>query len=412
MNFNYISGDERETLYNEVWTEPMVTVATRYGISDSVLRRNCRRLGIPLPTSGYWAKLKAGKSVTKTPLPQVYGIYKKYVHNYVIKFKTAMENFSDNELTSDEELNLFSEETVSFIKDKCSEIKVDAKLKNPHNLILEHKEGTLLRKKREKEFKQKSLNSKYYYDEDIKNKYVGGNSILPIQVSDSNINRAYRIINALINILDKMEGSIQLIKGYEKDVAMFVIMRTIFYFEVKEEKKKTKINEQTHETKNILVLSFRAEEWLYNHFIEDYQYKDIDNEPLELQLSSVIYHMFVIANRSSAIEELNNRRCKREEEEKERQRRLEQMRNGELKDIELLEQAALDWNKAEKIRRFINCMEKSLDKVNDEIEKAKIEKWIDWSRNKADWIDPLIAKKDDLLGQNKHIFDRINDGDI
>ncbi len=29
MDFKYVSGDERETLYNEVWTEPVTTVAKR-----------------------------------------------------------------------------------------------------------------------------------------------------------------------------------------------------------------------------------------------------------------------------------------------------------------------------------------------------------------------------------------------
>ena len=39
--------------------------------------------------------------------------------------------------------------------------------------------------------------------------------------------------------------------------------------------------------------------------------------------------------------------------------------------------------------------------------QEKILKWIEWSRNKADWLDPLIAKEDKLLGENKHIFDII-----
>jgi len=52
---------DRETLYNEVWTEPVTVVAQRYGLSDVGLAKICRSLTIPLPSRGYWAKIKAGK---------------------------------------------------------------------------------------------------------------------------------------------------------------------------------------------------------------------------------------------------------------------------------------------------------------------------------------------------------------
>ena len=49
MDFRFVTADEREKLYNEVWTEPVTTVAQRYDISDNGLRKHCKRLGIPLP---------------------------------------------------------------------------------------------------------------------------------------------------------------------------------------------------------------------------------------------------------------------------------------------------------------------------------------------------------------------------
>jgi methylaspartate ammonia-lyase len=35
---------DRETLYQEVWAQPMTTVAVRYGVSSSFLARVCERL--------------------------------------------------------------------------------------------------------------------------------------------------------------------------------------------------------------------------------------------------------------------------------------------------------------------------------------------------------------------------------
>lgn len=62
---------DRETLYKEVWAEPVTTVAQRYNVSDNALHNACRTLNVPFPERGYWAKLRAGKPVEKAPLPEV-----------------------------------------------------------------------------------------------------------------------------------------------------------------------------------------------------------------------------------------------------------------------------------------------------------------------------------------------------
>lgn len=42
----------------------------KYNISDSGLRKACKRLGIPLPDLGYWNKVYAGKKVKIKPLQE------------------------------------------------------------------------------------------------------------------------------------------------------------------------------------------------------------------------------------------------------------------------------------------------------------------------------------------------------
>ena len=61
----------RDELYQEVWSTPMWTLAKRYGISDVGLAKVCRKLTVPLPGRGYWAKKQAGRNVAQKPLPQV-----------------------------------------------------------------------------------------------------------------------------------------------------------------------------------------------------------------------------------------------------------------------------------------------------------------------------------------------------
>jgi hypothetical protein len=58
---------DRERLYKEVWSEPVLAVAKKYGLSDVGLAKICKKLNIPRPGLGYWAKKSAGKNVGKPP---------------------------------------------------------------------------------------------------------------------------------------------------------------------------------------------------------------------------------------------------------------------------------------------------------------------------------------------------------
>ena len=60
---SYITiGYEREKLYEEVWAEPVSTVAKRYGVSDVALRKTCQKLAVPLPARGHWARVSLAES--------------------------------------------------------------------------------------------------------------------------------------------------------------------------------------------------------------------------------------------------------------------------------------------------------------------------------------------------------------
>ncbi|HVO60837.1 MAG TPA: hypothetical protein VMT53_07870 [Terriglobales bacterium] len=47
---------DRTHLYEQVWQQPVSKLARTYGISDVALAKVCRRLKVPLPARGYWAK--------------------------------------------------------------------------------------------------------------------------------------------------------------------------------------------------------------------------------------------------------------------------------------------------------------------------------------------------------------------
>jgi hypothetical protein len=60
----------REQLYERVWSVPIWTLCQQYGLSDNGLRKICKRLNVPVPPRGYWAKVEAGHKVRKMALPK------------------------------------------------------------------------------------------------------------------------------------------------------------------------------------------------------------------------------------------------------------------------------------------------------------------------------------------------------
>lgn len=63
----------RQQLYDRVWSGPMTKLAAEFGVSDAGLAKMCKRLAVPRPPRGYWAKLAAGKKVSKMRLPEPKG---------------------------------------------------------------------------------------------------------------------------------------------------------------------------------------------------------------------------------------------------------------------------------------------------------------------------------------------------
>src|SRR5579872_3189343 len=64
----------RNDLYTEIWEQPMVRIAAKYGISAVMLGKVCRKLQIPVPGRGYWVKKEFGKPVEQIPLQEAKNI--------------------------------------------------------------------------------------------------------------------------------------------------------------------------------------------------------------------------------------------------------------------------------------------------------------------------------------------------
>lgn len=59
----------REQLHEAIWSKPCIKLSAELGISDVGLAKTCRRMGIPRPPRGYWARVEAGEKLKREPLP-------------------------------------------------------------------------------------------------------------------------------------------------------------------------------------------------------------------------------------------------------------------------------------------------------------------------------------------------------
>ena len=62
---------DRSTLFERVWTVPVETLAKEWGLSGRGLAKACRRLRIPVPPRGYWARVAAGQRPSRPRLPSL-----------------------------------------------------------------------------------------------------------------------------------------------------------------------------------------------------------------------------------------------------------------------------------------------------------------------------------------------------
>ncbi|MEZ5277082.1 MAG: hypothetical protein R3F07_11930 [Opitutaceae bacterium] len=59
----------RQELYEKVWESPGIRLAEEFGVSDVAIAKRCRKLSVPRPPPGYWAKIAAGHRIKRPALP-------------------------------------------------------------------------------------------------------------------------------------------------------------------------------------------------------------------------------------------------------------------------------------------------------------------------------------------------------
>jgi len=184
----------RKQLYDQVWSEPMATLAGRYGISDVGLAKVCKKFNIPRPGRGYWAKTQNGQKVPKTPLP---------------KFKGTDEIILNNDPVPKDPATLPEsvKAQIEFEKAEENRIVLSPDLRRAHPLIQ----------------KTKELLSTIKPDEYGRVK-TQAPDCLDIQVTQSSLRRAFLFMDTLIKACEKRGFEVKVVNSYREEYQTQIVV--------------------------------------------------------------------------------------------------------------------------------------------------------------------------------------------
>lgn len=417
----------RQTLYEEIWAEPMTTVAVRYGISDNGLRKRCKSLNIPWPPSGYWAKVKAGKTVADRPsLPP----YDDTTLSYESKGDKAnaskvqtkrekgilelldLEELTVEQLSNMHEFDLLAPGSLEVFTDWCNGLTVPGRITDYDDLISKHKLEIEYRETRDKEHPFRDDGIRLWRALE-KVKYRDNEAVIPINVSSSQCNRACRIVDTILKAFRQLKGKVSIDRG-DKDNIGITLKSTTISFDLNECKTKRRyLTDKKTDFKPLyemifdgrLQINWQMRTGRYYYDSEktpsiSSSYIDANDNPLENQISIMILKMYKqccdneISNtlnykkQNLQFEREKNERLAKElfEEQQKRREKGQAQRNSLINDIAL---HANNWFKHEQLARYADELEAHLATYTDKETVRLLKEYILLVRKNADKCNPL-----------------------
>ena len=351
----------REGLYDLVWSKPVVQVAKDFGISDVAVAKICKKMNIPKPGLGYWAKRQNGHRVRQKPLPVLKpgGLESYTIHKYE---PTVIEPDSD--------LIMHHREFETRPENK---VIVKSTLRGAHPLVQESK--VKLRDPHVDRYKRCS----------------GGKGCLNISVSKSSIHRALLIMDALIKSLSK-RGYETYLSGEYRWVTSVKIDGEEFNISIQEASKQIPVNNSGKERDRYsfeplydYVPTGRLTLQITNFYHGDKAVKDTKTKRLEEKLNSFIL-MLIKASEYEKNWRIERELEKREDEARRMQEReIRYKREQEQQRVKELFDNAAKWRKCVLTREYIAA-------VKQRVEGDEIQTWAVWADEQVEYLESRLLQ--------------------
>lgn len=378
---------DRQTLYEEVWSEPVTTVAARYGLSDVGLAKICRSLAIPLPSRGYWAKIKAGKIMAKAPLPKIH----QASHHVPKLVKLQPEQITSREAAKEAQAKV-RREVVAHVAQEATPSAL-------HPLI----QAASKRLKRRDGWPAGSVERS------------ASKEILDISVTLGTLDRALNFSDGLLKNLKAHGFDFEIDSTAGKTLFRKIDTNTRLEFKLTEHIRRVRHVPTPAEERA------RKRYWEHSRFdrtlsfpnIPDYDYeptgiltveigrwpkktwKDTPKKNLEQRIGEVIAGVLCVANDTYEREQEQARKKEAHRQAVARYEFLTKRRVDETERFKALETSAINWERATRLRAYADSVECNA-KASGSLTAEQIE-WLNWTRSKADWLDPLICVSDPIL---------------
>lgn len=366
----------RDTLYEQVWSQPMTKLAKSYGLSNVGLAKICARLRVPRPGRGYWQRFKEGKAVRKPPLPALReGERDEYVMERLARESVDPGTLSEFAVLAARE------------KDPAHRVVVPESLTDPHPLVAKA---------------EKSLRHAGTDQLGLLRPRAEGR--LSIRVSRGSLDRALRIMDALVKALEARQFSVSVSPGKGGDTSAQVLGEAVPFWieEIVDAVERPWTPKELKEKEKYSWMHTKPE---YNHVpsgrlalkIGSAPYTgirrtvaDAEKHRLESSLNKFLQVLVLGAERQQS-ERIKRERQEREWAEAKRQREEEERRRWEeQKRVERLNQQLDDWSRSRRIREYIAEMrEVTLNPMKWNFAGIPLPEWMEWALAYADRIDPV-----------------------
>ncbi|NCB72089.1 MAG: hypothetical protein EOM45_10000 [Clostridia bacterium] len=384
---------DRQTLYEEVWSEPVYKVAKRYGISNVAIAKTCKKMHIPIPGKGYWNKILAGQDLEKAPLPE----YEKCprIQKYYPGF--------DIDVPQDMPVRLvpeaFALEEQLLQKEALPEMAVS------FNLDIRLTNQFVLNTKRDLEESMKRINNHY----DFGRCTSGRNEAFSMQIGPASIPRAMAILQTLCDALEKRGYPVgiepghgdkggQSVDGRPKRVIHPVcanVLDTHIFFQITETSNKVNTTEiekkRTYQDFKYVPTGKLCFE-IINHPSHSHarsKWHDGKVAKVEDQINDIIVNMIrtsTSTKESKAWSEVESK--KRAIEEAERQKQELQNRMNKIRQEHLAKQADR-YLRYKQIKEYFETMTaEGRKRLGDAYPGSDFSKWVEWAESYLKEIGP------------------------
>lgn len=366
----------RTELYELVWSQPMIRLAERFGMSDVGLAKACRRAGIPVPPRGYWAKVQHGRPVSRVPLPPA----RSGAPEPIVIHASGPRLPEPRPEPPPPVPEPAAAESEPEQPQRERPIRAAKTLSNPHPIVAAWLE------------QERRLLDPWGRGRRVARRLL----LTPLE------RRRYLISSALFRALEARGFTLSVDLARLREVSVsrgaaeidFTLREHVRQYRrelTKAERKELfNLNRkwiQVREPTGKLVLRIDS----LRHSTIPHEWRDHPDRPLEVQLDAIVGG-FAAAAKELHEQYLADREAQRRYAEAEyRRRKQEERRRHEAERLQGLLRSASAWQKATELRAYVHAVQSAVEPTLPETRKKRLTTWVSWALAQADHLDPVAS---------------------